>query len=180
MLCACKYSVVAIHTIVGSSSDFPLLEQQDMCPVSQSGDCTERCSKGSCSKGQMCCFSGCGHVCTPIDPVPYYQAPEFCTDTCAYVKSRQSTFLWGAYIPQCDQNGTFSPVQVNKLLFVHAAALLCVCLFVCLCVCVCVCECGVSVCVQVSPSTGESWCVDTQTGRPISGLFAMGQEPQCY
>ena len=56
----------------------------------------------------MCCSNGCGVVCKDsVSPSPL----------CPAVKAKamnESSGLLGAYIPQCEEDGTFSHVQCHE------------------------------------------------------------------
>ena len=91
------------------------------CPLRTEGGfgiCIESCSKDSgCEEGELCCSNGCGHVCMAADndSPPHYksQRPDGCRDRCAWQKmTLESSLAIGAYIPQCDEDGHFLPVQV--------------------------------------------------------------------
>lgn len=76
------------------------------------GTCSEECSSGNhttCNQeeeeGQLCCSNGCGHVCvggvTPDLP-------------CVSLRDRiLGDQLIGSYVPQCEEDGSFSPVQCH-------------------------------------------------------------------
>ena len=67
------------------------------------GTCEERCTADSeCVEGQLCCSNGCGHVCSI--PMPSCKA--------VYQQvSNQS--LIGSYLPQCEEDGSFSRQQCH-------------------------------------------------------------------
>ena len=67
------------------------------------GACWENCA--SCSDDELCCSNGCGHECkTAVQVTPICQG---ITD------SHNGTSRPGEYIPQCSEDGTFSPVQCH-------------------------------------------------------------------
>ena len=77
-----------------------------MCPPvddDMAGTCEERCNNNSdCSAGEMCCSNGCGHVC---------MAPM---STCKAIQLTASNHtLIGSYLPQCEEDGSFSRVQCH-------------------------------------------------------------------
>ncbi len=71
------------------------------------GLCSEECNvtDGCSDADKICCYNGCGHVCTQgIPPTPL----------CAVVRDQvMNSSLIGAYVPQCEENGTFSSVQCH-------------------------------------------------------------------
>ena len=77
-----------------------------MCPPIDddvAGTCDERCTNNSdCGVGEMCCSNGCGHVC--MAPMSTCKAVQF-------MVSNQS--LIGSYLPQCEEDGSFSRVQCH-------------------------------------------------------------------
>ena len=89
----------------------PYYEPPLQCPnvTGLFGVCIVGCTADSvCSNdGDLCCSNGCGTQCTPGE-TPY--------PLCPLIKERasgDSTSLVGAYIPQCQDDGNFSPVQCH-------------------------------------------------------------------
>lgn len=167
-----------------------------VCPAVNSslrGICSDSCSSDQpCQENYKCCSNGCGHSCMLAERIPYYPIPlecpspqhydptcppqqQACTDAtvCAdnqlccqrgqcgrycteAVNSSQPCLalrhllmpngsqggIPGAYVPSCQDDGTFSPAQFHG-------------------------------------STGYSWCVNVQTGYPISPYSPRGVPAQC-
>ena len=77
-----------------------------MCPPvddDMAGTCDERCTNSSdCSAGELCCSNGCGHTCTAQ------------MSACSAVHQQISNqSLIGSYLPQCEEDGSFSRVQCH-------------------------------------------------------------------
>lgn len=67
------------------------------------GICSEQCD--DCADGELCCSNGCGHVCKE-GVVP--------DSTCGTLRdSLMGSGLMGSYVPQCEEDGVFSPVQCH-------------------------------------------------------------------
>ena len=85
-----------------------------VCPEVEegvAGVCVEECGEG-CGD-ELCCSSGCGHVCTEGVPL---------TPLCASVRDHaMNTSMMGAFVPQCETDGSFSTVQC------HASTAFCWC-----------------------------------------------------
>ena len=102
-------------------SSFPVYPQPFLyptCPNVQPGSvgiCLQNCSSDSdCTNGQKCCSNGCGRACTQPDLVPYYNVSA---QQCSHVRAQFNVTgrpLLGAYIPQCDSGGHYSPVQCRE------------------------------------------------------------------
>lgn len=67
------------------------------------GVCSEECD--NCGEGELCCSNGCGHVCREgvVSDTP-----------CSVLRdSIGGSGLMGAYVPQCEEDGIFSPIQCH-------------------------------------------------------------------
>ena len=103
-------------------SSFPVYPQPFLyptCPNVQPGSvgiCLQNCSSDSdCTNGQKCCSNGCGRACTQPTLVPYYNVSA---QQCSHVRAQFNVTrrpLPGAYIPQCDSGGYYSPVHCASL-----------------------------------------------------------------
>ena len=85
---------------------FYLQELPKRCPNSTSliGSCAEQCSSDNpCRDGLLCCSNGCGHSCLEGQTV----AP-LCP---ALARQQFSGGGIGAFVPQCETDGSFSTVQ---------------------------------------------------------------------
>lgn len=107
------------------------------CPATDpnmAGTCQQECdSHVNCSSGQLCCSNGCGFTCV---------AGEQLMSRCdGILEEQRNASLIGAYLPQCEEDGSFSLLQC------HA-------------------------------STGYCWCVNGQSGVPISDLVRF-EQPSC-
>lgn len=163
-----------------------------ICPYvspATSGICQHSCSSdGDCTDGLKCCSNGCGSTCTTPDRVPYYSVPQECpsnqmTDTCDSpldtctgdsdcganqlccqrggcggrycthgVASTQPCFSVRRLFPTVTPPGAFIPACQDDGSFVST---------------------------QHLGSTDLSWCVDVQTGYPVSPFSSRGSTPQC-
>ena len=85
----------------------PVLKCPELVPDTIDA-CYEECGgeMGECSGlDELCCYNGCGHSCTTgVRVTPACQAN---------LDSRNGTHLIGAYVPQCDETGDFTPVQCH-------------------------------------------------------------------
>jgi len=73
-------------------------------PEDTSGICVEQCD--NCSVTELCCSNGCGHVC---------MASVVSDTPCTVLRENvMATGLIGAYIPQCEEDGSFSSVQCHS------------------------------------------------------------------
>ena len=182
----------------------PTLLQYPSCPpVEDGGFCVEECSSDSdCRReddeddednegedddegegDQLCCYNGCGHVCTDPFLIPYYELPLECpsltgsigicisacqfdsdcdedqlccsngcgracatgvtsASSCHVLRRQLSDAPDEVYVPQCEEDGSFSPVQCHRFI-------------------------------------GYCWCVHTQTGEPLSDAMERSETPQC-
>ena len=69
--------------------------------------CTEE-GNGDCGEGKLCCSNGCGILCTDgTSPSP------LCTAVKAKAEN-ESNGLLGAYIPSCEDDGSFSQIQCHE------------------------------------------------------------------
>ena len=87
-----------------------------VCPTTSSdtvGTCSEECGSGCTKDGELCCSNGCGHRCMlGVPPSPL----------CRYIQeSVRNSSLIGAYVPQCEEDGSFSAYQC------HASTAYCWC-----------------------------------------------------
>lgn len=74
-------------------------------PEDVAGICSEECNNCSAAEGQLCCSNGCGHVC--MEGVAS-EAP------CSVLRDGvMASGLLGAYVPQCEADGSFSSVQCH-------------------------------------------------------------------
>ena len=114
----------------------PPLECPDLSGNQNAGICEEDCSDNTecTNEGELCCSNGCGTACMEAVLV---------SPRCSAVRDQvlNGTALIGPYIPQCEDDGNFSPTQCWG-------------------------------------STGSCWCVDTQSGEPVSDMIRF-KEPQC-
>ena len=63
---------------------------------------------GDCGEGRLCCSNGCGSVCMDgVTPSPLCSAVREST-------LNESDGLLGVYVPQCEEDGTFSLVQCHE------------------------------------------------------------------
>ena len=102
-------------------SCFPVYPQPFLyptCPNVQPGSvgiCLQNCSSDSdCTNGQKCCSNGCGRACTQPTLVSYYNVSA---QQCSHVRAQFNVTRrppLGAYIPQCDSGGHYSPVQCHE------------------------------------------------------------------
>ncbi|KAL5463602.1 hypothetical protein EMCRGX_G032515 [Ephydatia muelleri] len=77
------------------------------CPAASVSQCTTSCqANANCSSGEMCCpMSGCGTICV---------RGETPTPLCPVVRDQVSNAtLIGAYLPSCEADGSFTPVQCH-------------------------------------------------------------------
>lgn len=110
---------VHVHCILSIDATFkaPYVEPPLSCPdVEAFGACViqsecmniESGATGGCDKGHICCSTGCGILCNEgVTPSPL----------CSAVKAKAenaSRGLLGAYIPQCEEDGSFSKVQCSE------------------------------------------------------------------
>ena len=61
-----------------------------------------------CRSGQMCCRNGCGQTCASSVTI---------SQRCSHVRAQFNATgrpLLGAYVPQCDSDGHYSPVQCHE------------------------------------------------------------------
>ena len=83
------------------------------------GICVEDCSSDNdCqSSEEKCCSNGCGHTCTRAVTIPHYDPPTNAAGSpvCQLLLNQiaRNTSLIGAYLPQCNSDGSFSPVQCH-------------------------------------------------------------------
>ena len=106
---------VHVHcTCIGADTDRPPENTQTVdavlvCPASTDlvGTCDERCQDDSqCpGEGQLCCRNGCGSSC--MEGLP---ASPLCP---AIRGSASSPGLLGAFVPQCEADGSFSQIQCH-------------------------------------------------------------------
>ena len=79
-----------------------------ICPAvtyDRLGLCTEECSADSdCEQGFKCCSNGCGHQC---------MQGVTTSSRCLYLERKYNPKLIGAYIPQCDEDGSFRKYQCH-------------------------------------------------------------------
>lgn len=87
------------------------------CPDSSGliGICAVGCRGDyDCQNNQMCCSNGCGQTCTASTTI---------SQRCSHVRSQFNATAvalgsprlpLGAYIPQCDTDGNYSPVQYHE------------------------------------------------------------------
>jgi hypothetical protein len=142
-----------------------------------------------CQAGQMCCSNGCTRVCVVPDSIPYYSVPLECpaptvpdfVSTCD-ISCTDNSACGNNQL--CCQNGgcgrhctaavqsTQPCFAVRELLTSGARAPPGA--FVPACQ-----DDGTFSPSQFHGSTGFSWCVNVQTGYPISPLYPRGATPQC-
>ena len=89
---------------------------QSVCsvvPDSDVGICEEQCTHDrNCTRKQMCCSNGCGHMCMePVSP-PRYEWFNKCVGACSDIVSRLGSPPPGKYVPQCNEDGSFSLLQL--------------------------------------------------------------------
>ena len=93
----------------------PLRQDQSVCPAVDSdtvGLCAELCTDdGDCTEDQKCCSNGCGHACVDAVRLPRYEWFHKCVEPCTDIVRRINRPLIGAYVPQCEADGSFSRVQ---------------------------------------------------------------------
>lgn len=98
-----------------SSECPPYVVQEAVCPAVTGGAlgvCMELCTHDTnCSDGKKCCSDGCGHHCMDSVSLPHYQWQSRCQEPCTSLLA-QLQFPPGAYVPQCQDNGDFSPQQL--------------------------------------------------------------------
>ena len=66
-------------------------------------------SSGDCEEDSLCCETGCGGLLCNKGVIP--------SPLCAAVKAKamnESDGLLGAYIPQCEEDGSFSQTQCHE------------------------------------------------------------------
>ena len=76
-------------------------------PADVAGICSEECNQtGGCgNEGELCCSNGCGHVCVQ----GVYPAP-----LCEAIRDEvMNSSLVGAFVPECDANGSFASIQCH-------------------------------------------------------------------
>ena len=90
-----------------------LVGDQLACPApSGFGICVEQCSSdGDCQDGEKCCSNGCGHACQQVVRLPRYEWFHKCVRPCNDTFKRGKWGGLGAYVPQCEADGSFSRVQ---------------------------------------------------------------------
>ena len=83
------------------------------------GICVEECSSDDdCQSSEKCCSNGCGHSCTRAVTIPHYNPPTNTpgSQACQLLLNQitRNTSLIGAYVPQCNSDGSFSSVQCHS------------------------------------------------------------------
>lgn len=169
-----------------------------VCPNMQPGPSEPcpwpRCSSDrDCSEGQMCCSNPCGgRACVDPDQVPYYAVPRECpsadsrggTGNCTTRRPSCTDDSVCAENQLCCPNGNCGSFCVNGvessqpcsvvrgLLLVGGRARPGA--FVPACQ-----DNGKFAPTQFYGSTGYSWCVNVETGQPVSGFYPRGTTAQC-
>lgn len=161
-----------------------------ICPLLASCPQTDTCSFDTdCMEGELCCTSSCGQRCSLGDRVPYYPVPLECPTTqfselvgTCDITQRSCTDNSACGANQlCCQNGgcgrycsnavsSAQPCFAVREMFTAAipGAYVPTCQ-----------DDGRFAAVQFHGSTGYSWCVNVQTGYPISSFYPRGSHPQC-
>ena len=103
-----RFSIIVPSCAATSGPKPPLRPKYEaLCPVQ-----VEDCRSVGCNTTELltCALNGTNHTCCPHN-VPYYQPPDTCRDACQYVKIKIGREPIGAYIPQCQSDGSYNPVQ---------------------------------------------------------------------
>ena len=177
---------------ITESPVLPVALRAAVCPNVQPGPsdpCPPRCtSNQDCTGGQMCCSNACGgRDCVDPDLVPYYAVPRECprsTGQCTTRRPSCTDDSTCAANQLCCRNGNCgsfcmdaiessqpcSTVRGLLLAGGHARPGA----FVPACQ-----DNGMYSPTQFHGSTGFSWCVNIQTGQPVSGYYPRGTIAQC-
>lgn len=148
------------------------------------GTCAEECtSDDDCSSGQLCCSNGCGHTCIEATRTPYYALPTdpMCppvnddfAGTCDERCANDSECSTGE---MCCSNGCghvcMAPLSACKAVLHTVSNQSLIGSYQPQCD-----EDGGFSRVQCHGSTGYCWCVDPESGRPVSDNIRF-KEPQC-
>jgi len=140
-------------------------------PVSPdtAGICSEECSNDDdCDAAMMCCSNGCGHVCTHPAVTPYHAPPYDCPvpddDTAGACVEDCGSEGECPNGQQCCSNGCGHTCQgVCHLIQAKLSNQTLIGAFIPECE-----DDGGFSAIQCHGSTGYCWCVDTQTGSPLS------------
>ena len=188
---------VSTTTVLPPVTDSPVMPvalHAAVCPNVQPsptpGRCAESCSSNmDCSGGQMCCASACGRTCVDPDRVPYYSVPLECPsakllgERCEANQRSCTDDSVCAQNQLCCQNGACGRYCVNAVdsrqpcfavreLVLRGSARPGA--FVPMCQ-----SNGNFNATQFHGSTGLSWCVNVQTGYPVSSFYPRGSIAQC-
>ncbi len=165
-----------------------------VCPTVQPGrtptPCPTACSSNQdCTGGQMCCSSGCGgRGCIDPDRVPYYEVPRQCpregNASCTTRRPSCTDDSVCAANQLCCQVGNCGRfcvagvessqpcLAVRERLLVGGKARPGAYVPACQ-------DNGLFAPTQFHGSTGYSWCVNVETGYPVSAFYPRGITAQC-
>ena len=164
----------------------PDINLAQTCPVVPDGAiglCVEACD--NCNSDQLCCSNGCGRVCTLSDVIPYYDTPLVCPDldsdvfaTCQQECNSDSDCSSGADLCCSNGCGTACVSGVSAIEKCSAIVDLFSAIETPLGAYVPQCRVDGSF-APVQFHEAASWCVDSQTGQPLSGYYPIGTQPNC-